>query len=1182
MTRLKDITNERLVAIFDLLYQEDATFESFLQDHYGNAKDARKDILLQIKQGLKSVGYDGDPNNSEFIFWFCKGLTNPAPRPKALKNYDPLDDKLFEKIKKIMFKKFARDDSEVVHKIYKERISYKKFYPLQNSREQTRRVNKIVEDLKKTPSDWQIDFDLLNDEGKKLLFPHLKKFMEETVSNYATTNQYKIQFNVGGEWHSKPLTVEVYNKLMDNFTEENFIFDLRDTKPEYFYEKGSMDLPEWSLFSSLKFSVLTSIDGNGRKMPGFFKYLIKDDVPDIIKNYLSKLQIFDKLVNQYGKQRPELGDCCFVYALQQTNCYDEDFLNQLRLRIQNRYLTPGNINKLCEEFKIHIKLVYIDDNSSGINKKQVQQIQKNRKRKSYIGIQNAEPNRTHKFVIFDQHYFIEEKTPFTTYYIKNWKTINDTSKYNREPRTSNGKMHWTKGITFISSSNLIRNLFQQDCFKPITYGECSILNTIFYNDVNSNINNIKLEFDENFCTKLIEPRIFKQPKTKRKNDPTYWYADFEADTSGEIHKAFMVVVQNRDGSITKEFRGERCNKQLLDYLPTEAIIYFHNLAYDIRFLASYGISKSIIKGTRTMMTDIKYEGKILHFKDSLPILSCKLSDLPKMFNIENIQKEIFPYKYYTYERLSKNYGEIKIAGQNEDKPWTDSDYQLFESNIDKIKGCRIDAEHFDMWKYCSFYCTQDVNILRIGFNEFRDGFLKDFQIDPYRFISISSLANEVFNQRVYYGKDLFKVGGVVRKFCSHAVYGGRCMTAYNRKWHTNTPLCDFDAVSLYPSAMARLYVVKGKPSVIPKDHLNLDFLSKQGAYIVEIKILKVNKHYAFPLIVKKTKDGNLNDDNLAEGETISMIVDNITLEDLIEFQKIEFELIRGYYWDGERDYTIQEEIRKIFQKRLDYKKQKNPLQQLYKLIMNSCYGKTIERPIEKDFKYLHEGDELDKYWKKNYNKIIDDIKIDNGIHAIKVLKPIDKHFNFSLLGIQVLSMSKRIMNEVMCLAFDLKCHIYYQDTDSMHIEKDDLPRLAKAFQEKYGRELIGSNMGQFHSDFPNIKDHEEMPVAIESYFLMKKMYIDKLQDSTMDIDYMIRGKGLTLNSINYLAKEKFDNDVMKLYEALYNGSTETFDLTKGQPCFQLNKNMTVSTLEAFKRKIKTNYEIGEIKKYFEY
>ena len=149
----------------------------------------------------------------------------------------------------------------------------------------------------------------------------------------------------------------------------------------------------------------------------------------------------------------------------------------------------------------------------------------------------------------------------------------------------------------------------------------------------------------------------------------------------------------------------------------------------------------------------------------------------------------------------------------------------------------------------------------------------------------------------------------------------------------------------------------------------------------------------------------------------------------------------------------------------------------------------------------------------------------------------------------------------------------------MHIEVDDLPILVKAFNEKYNRELIGTRLGQFHSDFPTINGHDEMPKAIESYFLIKKMYIDKLQDSTGEIDYMIRGKGLTQNSIKY-AYKSFNNDPMKLYESLFNGNSQTFDLTKGQPCFSMNKNMTVSTLKKFERKIKTTYEEGKREDYF--
>ena len=115
-----------------------------------------------------------------------------------------------------------------------------------------------------------------------------------------------------------------------------------------------------------------------------------------------------------------------------------------------------------------------------------------------------------------------------------------------------------------------------------------------------------------------------------------------------------------------------------------------------------------------------------------------------------------------------------------------------------------------MWKSASFYCQQNVTILRIGFNIFRKGFISDFNIDPLNFISISSLANEVFNKRVYYTNGhLYKVGGVIRQFCSKAVQHCRWMCAFNKKWHIKKQLCDFGAISLYPSAMSRLYTVEG-------------------------------------------------------------------------------------------------------------------------------------------------------------------------------------------------------------------------------------------------------------------------------------------------------------------------------------------------------------------------------------
>ena len=43
----------------------------------------------------------------------------------------------------------------------------------------------------------------------------------------------------------------------------------------------------------------------------------------------------------------------------------------------------------------------------------------------------------------------------------------------------------------------------------------------------------------------------------------------------------------------------------------------------------------------------------------------------------------------------------------------------------------------------------------------------------------------------------------------------------------------------------------------------------------------------------------------------------------------------------------------------------------------------------------------------------------------------------------------------------------------MHIESDKLDELRAAFRSKYNRELIGKNLGQFHSDFESSKGKVE-------------------------------------------------------------------------------------------------------------
>ena len=194
---------------------------------------------------------------------------------------------------------------------------------------------------------------------------------------------------------------------------------------------------------------------------------------------------------------------------------------------------------------------------------------------------------------------------------------------------------------------------------------------------------------------------------------------------------------------------------------------------------------------------------------------------------------------------------------------------------------------------------------------------------------------------------------------------------------------------------------------------------------------------------------------------------------------------------------------------------------------------------------MKQGKELDKFLYKNYYKVDKTYSVENSkIWGVEMTKQIDTFANNALYGVQVLSMSKRIMNEVMCLAEDIGCHMYYQDTDSIHIECKDLEKLERAFMEKYKRKLVGKDTGQFHPDFPVIcgengkspdgKNKEsDMPISVESYFLGKKMYCDKLVDKDGNIGYHLRMKGIPNDTLWSVIKSKYNNEPLKLYEDIF-------------------------------------------------
>jgi len=466
------------------------------------------------------------------------------------------------------------------------------------------------------------------------------------------------------------------------------------------------------------------------------------------------------------------------------------------------------------------------------------------------------------------------------------------------------------------------------------------------------------------------------------------------------------------------------------------------------------------------------------------------------------------------------------------------------------------------------------------------------------------------------------------------------MCANNQKDRATGRISDFDAVSLYPSAMKRLGgYLKGSPKVL--SNKTKAFLDTCDGYFIQIKINKVDKLYEFPLM------SYINDKGVrifTNDPQDTLYVCKIDLEDLIEFHNIEYEIIDGYYYDEGRNNKLEEVISFVFNERLKMKRQirtddevfdfdtdkeakakekelkeknikytkGNPLQEIYKLIMNSSYGKCLQKahPDKVEFK---NQDNIDKFVDKNYNYINEYYEIyneesDYKKYIVKMKQGINEHFNNAHAGVEVLAMSKRIMNEVMCLAEQNKLKLYYQDTDSIHIKEEDIEVLQKLYNNKYNRELIGKGMGQFHSDFDsdiitgnryynedkkehitinfktkeerqewlnNNKEYEPDPeiYAEESIFLGKKCYIDKLcgKDEFGNIvyDYHIRMKGVSDSAIKHKAKVE-QISFMEIYERLFRGVGETFDLCCGgeKAVFEFNSNYTISSKKSFPRTLR--------------
>lgn len=200
-----------------------------------------------------------------------------------------------------------------------------------------------------------------------------------------------------------------------------------------------------------------------------------------------------------------------------------------------------------------------------------------------------------------------------------------------------------------------------------------------------------------------------------------------------------------------------------------------------------------------------------------------------------------------------------------------------------------------------------------------------------------------------------------------------------------------------------------------------------------------------------------------------------------------------------------------------------------KVLLHSMYGTTIFKPVETETVVVPHN-MYEKYISYNYNDIKSCVRGGDRCY-VKTIKHIVNHYNYVHGGVEIISLSTRTMNKVMVLVNDLGLMIYYRDPDSMHIHVEGVDTLVEPFKAKYSRDLIGEDMSQFHIDFGMDGACGETYV-VESYFIAKDVYIDKLENVGKDehaiTSYHVRMKSVPISCIDHTSNAT-GSDPLELY-----------------------------------------------------
>lgn len=557
--------------------------------------------------------------------------------------------------------------------------------------------------------------------------------------------------------------------------------------------------------------------------------------------------------------------------------------------------------------------------------------------------------------------------------------------------------------------------------------------------------------------------------------------------------------------------------------------------------------------------------------------------------------------------------------------------------LDRLKS---QGKYYDIISYCCLYNKYDVLVVSEAMNKFqlyinslssydkmcdmirlerpidneklinmlpKDDYIKGAdKINIYNYRSLASIVFDICQQYGVYD-DIYELKGDLKLFIQSAVVGGRVMVNGPHKHNKidnyekvmsyvgleatpelnkelydltiNKAIVDFDAVSLYPSAISITAMPAGEPVIKDTSHINNKieinrltnhFLNTDKKYFVCVDI-RTRKDLKYPLqseLVNKegvAADGHQQATrNFRNGTFSKIVIGDQTFKDLVKYQDAEILKYYTVVFFPKLSYTFSKLIKSLFNLRLLLKAMGLASQVTVKDLMNCSYGRTILKQSHYKSKYFRYASSTDKskftnYLSRNFHLIKPEINCYGTIYKKVSKKDSSVTRGYPHVGAAILETSKSLMHKAFNLLDD---QVFYTDTDSMHIYAKDIDKVSS---------LIGKNMCQFHSDFdPSTKNNSYRAItpslgiiAIESVFVMKKCYYDELlcidnKTNRYCIKEHKRVKGVPSSFMN---KER--------YIQLINGEELECDLS--EHCNMLtrkNKTGELIKIDKFSRKIK--------------